>query len=89
MSNKAHFTIVSVSGLAAFPATAQVINPIRNPLNLMFVCSSGTNVEYSFDGVTTHGRISANQSFTFLTRNEARVWFKGTGVVDVHAWGAA
>lgn len=89
MSNKAHFQTVTVSGVGAFPAQAQVINPIRNPLSIMLVCSSGTNVEYSFDGETVHGRISANQSFTFLNRNEARVWFKGTGVVDVHAWGAA
>jgi len=84
MSNRSHFKSVTVS--AAFTTTADVIVPIRNPMGFMFVCTSGTNIEYSFDGSTVHGRISANQIFQFQNRNESTMWFRGTGAVDVHVW---
>jgi hypothetical protein len=55
---------------------------------MMFVGVTGDDVEYSFNGVTTHGRISADQIFNFDLRNEDKIWFKGTGSVDVHIWHA-
>jgi hypothetical protein len=58
----------------------------RGPRRMMFVCRSGTDVEYSFNGNTVHGTISANQIFNFDVRSEDKIWFRGTGVVDVHAW---
>ena len=62
-----------------------VIN-FRGARRIMFVCVTGTNVEYSFNGNTVHGRISAGQIFNFDIRGEDKVWFLGTGEVDVHAW---
>jgi len=72
----------------SFPTTdnADAVITLRGPRRMMFVCSSGTDVEYSFNGNTIHGRISANQIFNFDVRNESEIWFRGSGTVDVHAW---
>lgn len=69
-----------------FTDEPQVIITFRGAKRMMFVCVSGTNVEYSFNGNTLHGRISANQIFNFDIRGEDKIWLRGTGVVDVHAW---
>jgi hypothetical protein len=78
---------VSVTS-GSFPTTDgyNVLIKFRGPRRMMFVCTSGTDIEYSFNGNTVHGRISANQIFNFDVRNEDKIWFKGTGTVDVHAW---
>lgn len=81
-----YFKIVTVSGVADFPVNPQVITLFRGPRKMMFRCVSGTNVEYSFNGTTTHGRISANETFNFGSRGEDKIFFKGTGTVDVHIW---
>jgi len=65
-----------------------VLMRFRGARRIMFVCASGTNIEYSFNGNTMHGRISADQIFTFDIRNEDKIWFRGSGEVDVHAWRA-
>jgi hypothetical protein len=72
----------------SFPSTdtCNVQIKFRGTRRMMFVCTSGTDIEYSFNGNTVHGRISANQIFNFDIRNEDKIWFKGTGIVDVHAW---
>lgn len=86
MSNRSHFEVVTISGVTNFTTQADVAVPVRNPIALMFICTSGTNMEYSFDGITVHGRMSEDQEFTFLNRSEVYIWFRGTGSIDVHAW---
>lgn len=82
-----HFSIVNASN-AAFNPGPDVQIAFRGARRMMFVCSSGTNVEYSFNGNTVHGRISSGQIFNFDARSEDKIWFRssGGGVVDVHAW---
>lgn len=69
-----------------FPTEAQVQTAFRGARRMMFVCAAGTNVEYSFDGLHLHGRISNAQIFNFDIRAEDRIYFRGTGTVDVHIW---
>lgn len=80
-----YFGIITATG-ANFTVEPQVLTRFRGARRMMFVGVSGTNVEYSFNGATVHGRISANQIFNFDVRGEDKIWFRGTGVVDVHAW---
>jgi hypothetical protein len=81
-------TVTATAG--SFPVGANV-DPdvqitIRGAHRIMFVCVSGTNIEYSFNGNTVHGRISQDQIFNFDIRAEDKIWFRGSGEVDVHAW---
>ena len=69
-----------------FPEAPQVQIAFRGARRMMFVCPTGTNVEYSFNGTTVHGRISADQIFNFDIRGEDKIFFRGSGTVDVHAW---
>lgn len=79
-----------IASAGSFPVAAgtdpDVQMAIRGARRIMFVCIAGSDVEYSFNGNTLHGRISANQIFNFDVRAEDKVWFRGTGTVDVHAW---
>lgn len=75
-----------ITATAAFTEEPQVLIRFRGARRMMFVGVSGFNVEYSFNGSTVHGRISVNQIFNFDVRGEDKIWFRGTGVVDVHAW---
>lgn len=87
MSNYSYFEEVTVS-TGSFPAQPQVVvTKARTPNNLMLVCRSGTDVEYSFNGTDLHGKISSGDQFTFLTRNVSKIFFSGTGEVEVHVWG--
>ena len=81
-------TVTATSG--SFPL-AEGTDPdvqmaFRGARRMMFVCVSGSNIEYSFNGNTVHGRISSGQIFNFDTRAEDKIWFRGSGEVDVHAW---
>jgi len=80
--------VTAVAGTWPLPETTNpdVQIAFRGPRRMMFVCTSGTDVEYSFNGNTIHGRISAGQIFNFDVRGEDKVWIRGSGVVDVHAW---
>ena len=49
-------------------------------------------IQYSFNGNTVHGTIdstgsTAPASLTFENRQLSKIWFSGTGVVRVEAWG--
>ncbi len=88
MSKYNNFTEVSISGVGSFPTIPQVITTFRGNRSLMFVCTSGTNVEYSFDGINVHDKISSGQIFSFTNRNESKIWFRGTGAIAVHSWGS-
>lgn len=85
-ANKNYYTEITVSGVGAFPTTAQAFTNIRGGTSLMLVCTSGTDVEYSFNGTTLHGKISSGQTFTFENRNTAKMWVRGTGTIRLHAW---
>ena len=78
--------VVVTSGSFPTADSYDVLIKFRGPRRMMFVCSSGTDIQYSFNGNPVHGRISANQIFNFDVRNEDKIWFIGTGTVDVHAW---
>jgi len=59
-----------------------------------FQLESGGPVQYSFNGQTTHGDMQAgttglitSNSLVFENRVISTIWFKGSGVVRVEAWG--
>jgi hypothetical protein len=55
-----------------------------------FQLESGSGVSYSFDGNNTSGDMTsgkASATLTFDNRVISKVWFWGTGVVRVEAWG--
>lgn len=84
-----HYQEISISGVSAYPDTAQAIIKFKGPQRLMFICTSGTDVEYSFNGNTTHGKMSAaapQNIFEFGPRDNKKIWFKGTGDIRIHAW---
>jgi hypothetical protein len=76
----------TVTSTASFAVTPDVTMRFRGPRSMMFIGVSGTSIEYSFNGTTTHGRISSGQILNFGQRNEDKIWFKGSGVIDVHSW---
>jgi hypothetical protein len=80
------FGTVTVTGESTFPTTPQIQSAFRGPRRMMFVGVTGNNIYYSFSGTNIHGRISAGQIFNFDVRAESKVYFYGTGVVDVHMW---
>jgi len=69
-----------------FPSQPQVITGFRGARRMMFVGVTGTNILYSFNGNTVHGRISAGYFFDFGPRAEDKIFFIGSGSVDVHIW---
>lgn len=81
------FQVVTVA-VSDFTTEPDVQMAFRGPRRMMFVCGAGSDVEYSFNGTTVHGRISSNEQFNFGPRNEDKIWFKGNGEVDVHSWAA-
>jgi len=51
---------------------------------------SGGPVEYSFNGTTLHGDMTLSlpsQSLIFFDRAVCGIWFRGSGVVRIEAWG--
>lgn len=82
-----YFKIVETT-TTDYPIEPDCQTYFRGSRRIMLVGKVGTNVEYSFDGVTTHGRISADQIIHLNLRIESKIWFKGTGTVDVHMWQA-
>lgn len=84
-----YYKEISISSVTDFPDAPQVIIYFRGPQRLMFICTSGTDIEYSFNGNTTHGKMSATTPqniFEFGPRDNKKIWFKGTGDIRVHAW---
>lgn len=79
-----------IAGAGSIPVpdgtSPDVTMTIRGARRIMFVGVAGSDVEYSFNGNTLHGRISSGQIFNFDIRGEDKIWFRGTGTVDVHAW---
>lgn len=83
-----YFAEISVSGTSSFPAVAQAFSKFRGARRMLFVCTSGS-VTYSFNGNTVHGKMDssdASNKLNFGPRQEDKVWFYGTGTVQVHMW---
>jgi hypothetical protein len=58
--------------------------------SVTFQMESGTRVEYSFNGLTVHGDMTANKpsaSLLFENRTISKIWFRGDGYVRIEAWG--
>lgn len=50
------------------------------------------NIQYSFNGTDVHGTIDSTGSIapatlTFENRPISKIWFSGTGIIRVEAWG--
>ena len=83
-----HYQSVAFTN-ADYEAVPQVLIRFKGPQRLMFICTAGTDIEYSFNGITTHGVMSSSAPqnyFNFGPRDNKKIWFKGTGTVRVHAW---
>lgn len=83
------FKEVVVSGVSDFPDQAQAFMKFRGTRRMIFVCTAGS-VEYSFNGNTLHGKMDSSlpqsAQLDFGTRMEDKVWVRGTGTLEVHAW---
>ena len=83
-----YFKEITISGLTDFPSVAQAFAKFRGARRMMFVCTDGA-VEYSFNGNTLHGSMDTTKASAILnfgTRMEDKIWFRGTGTVQVHIW---
>ena len=79
---------VVVAGVAAFTNDPDVLMGMRGPRRMIFVCPAG-DVEYSFNGNTVHGRMVSgepSEKLNFDVRMEDKIWVRGTGTLQVHAW---
>lgn len=82
---------VVVSGVTEFPEEPQVFMKMRGPRRMIFICPAGT-VEYSFNGGsdgTLHGKMVSgepSEKLEFDVRMEDKVYVRGTGTLQVHAW---
>jgi len=79
---------VTVAAVAAFTEEPDFFMAMRGPRRMIFVCPSG-DVEYSFNGNTVHGHMVSgepSEKLDFDVRMEDKIWLRGTGVLQVHAW---
>jgi hypothetical protein len=78
---------------ASFPVSPQVQISFRGSQILRFDLVSGASVEYSFNGSTVHGTMTASTNTTSLNfniRNDKFIWFRAasSATVRVEAYGA-
>ena len=55
-----------------------------------FQLETDGSVEYSFNGTTVHGDMTAGRfsaNLIFENRVISKIWFKGAGIVRIEAWG--
>lgn len=72
----------------SFNITPDCFMGFRGSRRMLFVCTAGT-VEYSFNGNTLHGAMSASlasSQLNFGPRMQDKIWFRGNGTVQVHCW---
>lgn len=83
------------SGAGNFAGDADcVINMHAPTYTVTFWAPSGTSVQYSFNGYTTHGTLDgsgtvAPQFLVFENRVISKIWFTvigGSGAIRVEAW---
>jgi len=85
------FLEASVSN-AAFNTDADMNLFIRGPsLHFYIKNGSGAVLEYSFNGVTLHGRLAASAERLYSFRRVSKIWFRSPGstTVEVEAWATA
>jgi hypothetical protein len=66
-----------------------IINLAAPTYAVSFQLESGTRIEYSFNGITTHGDMILSEASTnllFQNRVISKIWFRGDGYVRVEAW---
>lgn len=76
------------AGGAAFATDCDVMIPISTQA-LTFNLESGSFIEYSFNGNTVHGDMTAglaSANLKFDNRVVSKIWFRGTGIIRVEAW---
>lgn len=74
--------------VADFPTEPQIFMKMRGPRRMIFICTTGS-VEYSFNGNTLHGVTTSgepSEKLEFDVRGEDKIWLRGTGTIQVHAW---
>jgi hypothetical protein len=82
------YTEITVSGQATFNTEPDAFIKFRGPRRMIFICTSG-DVDYSFNGDTMHGKVVSGQpseKLEFDARMEDKIWVKGTGTIQIHAW---
>lgn len=71
-----------------FPSQCQILIPFMTQ-TVTFDLESGSSVEYSFNGNTLHGDMTAgeaSENLVFENRVINKIFFRGTGVVRIEAW---
>lgn len=80
----AHQQVVDTNGISAYPTDPQVdMRPRFVPDVYNLLLEGATAVDYSFDGVNDHGRLTPNEPNEMLpVRSKAqRLWFKSAAVL--------
>jgi hypothetical protein len=83
---------ISTPGTFNFDADICITFP---SYTVTFTCSAGASVQYSFNGNTVHGDMGTTTpggvagvtSLVFQNRQISKIWFSGTGIIRVEAWG--
>ncbi len=87
---------ITVTGTAAFPATAQVVLSFIPAFTLIENIGSD-DISYSFDGTNVHGTVAAGTSFSISTQSHLlptghkSIWYRdegggGTAIVRTTAY---
>jgi hypothetical protein len=79
---------ITVAGVAAFTEEPDAFIKFRGPRRMIFICTAG-EVEYSFNGNTLHGKVVSgepSEKLEFDARMEDKIWVRGTGTIQIHAW---
>lgn len=82
-----YFKKLTVSG-GSFAASSDILIPFST-CTVTFQLESGGPVQYSFNGNTIHGDMTAtlpSANLIFENRVISKIWFKGSGVVRIEAW---
>ena len=81
---------ITVSGVTEFPTEPQAVMGFRGQRRILFVCTSGS-VEFSFNQGILHGAMNASNAsnqLNFGPRQQDKIWIRGTGTIQIHAWQA-
>jgi len=79
---------VSLSDFGDADGYCNVLILSSSPSNMILSVDSGGSVQYSFNGTTTHGTLVGSTPRALIQFNfcKRKIWFKGSGTVDVEAW---
>jgi hypothetical protein len=83
---------ISISTAFNFDADVVILFPSYT-VTFTTAATGGAVAQYSFNGNTVHGDIGAVSggvgvtSLVFENRQISKIWFRGTGIIRVEAWG--